>query len=691
MNKQAWFKTHWRRVLVDMHIPDWDPRFLAKVRPEDYVAKMESADVTAAMVYTNSHVGLCLYPTQAGKMHRGLHGKDFFGRTLELCHQRGISVTAYHSLIFNNQAHIDHPDWRIRAVRNDLLPSGRYGTCCPNSPYRDFALAQTKEVCGGYDPESIFFDMTFWPGGVCYCPHCIRRYREETGEEPPRTVDWCDPAWVRFQRAREAWMDEFGRVITDQVRKVNPRMTVTHQFSTVLIAWGMGVPFSLADHCDYLSGDFYGEAIQQSIVCKVFFSLSRQRPFEFHTSRCLDLTDHVTTKSAARLETQALLAPAHSSAFMFIDAIDPAGTLNPGTYARIRSIFDKMAPYEPELGGDLAADVAVYFSEESKFDPADNGKPVAEVNASGNMPHWNALLGACRALQEHHIPFTVVTKRNLADLSKFQVLILPDVLMMDKREADAVRKFVRQGGSLYASYRTAVRRTDGTAGDNFMLADVFGADLREEQFPGLTFFTPKTPEFKTWISPQDHIIHSGGQLAVSTKATVLATRTPPWTDPARGQIFGDTFASIHSNPPGPAGTAPAIVVNTFGKGKSVYAAGALEAVNHDVNKHVFTNLVRMLMSKPPWVRAKTHPAIEVVLIHQSDRQRLVASFLKTDPALVELDIPVTMALRAPKGKTPKRLIRLPDKTAIPTAVRNGYAEANLCATETLTMVALDYE
>jgi hypothetical protein len=689
---QPWFKNHWRRILVDMHIPDWDERFLSQVDPEKYTDRMVQGGATSAMVYTNSHVGLCLYPTKTGKMHAGLRGRDFFGETLNLCHKRGLTVTAYHSLIFNNWAHINYPDWRISSTKSDLLSTDRYGTCCPNSPYRQFTLDQTAEVCR-YDCDSIFFDMTFWPKGVCTCPHCTARYRKETGKEIPQIVDWQNPEWTRFQRRREQWMDEYARVMTEQVRNVNPKMTVTHQFSTVLHGWAFGVPFSFADRCDYLSGDFYGETIQQSIVCKAFFSLALQRPFEFHTSRCLDLHDHVTTKSQERLETQAFLAPAHSSAFMFIDAIDPVGTLNSGTYSRIRCVFDKLATYEPELGGDLCADVAVYFSQESKFNPIDNGKKITEVSDVTPMPHWEAILGACRSLQTGHIPFTVVTKRNLADLAKFKVLVLPDVLIMDAAEIEAVRTFVKNGGGLYASARTSIQQADGTPAENFMLADVFGVTLQKDRFPGLTFFTPAADQTRQWIWPQDHMIHFEGQLSIQTAAQVLMTRTLPYTDPLKGEVFGHTFSSIHSNPPGPAGNEPALVVNQYGKGKVVYCAGAMEAVNHDVNRKVFQNLIRMLSNEPELIRLTAHEGFEVTVFNQPDRKRLRVSFLNSLPELAQVPSNVKMELRIPPGVKEKtlRLVRLPDRQVIPHTVKDGYVHAVIPDVSIFAMVALEFE
>ncbi|MBQ1985275.1 MAG: hypothetical protein II230_03080, partial [Clostridia bacterium] len=59
----------YRRHLLDMHIEDWDNRFLSKFSPEVYVENLKIAEVNYAMVYLQSHVGLCYFPTKTGETH----------------------------------------------------------------------------------------------------------------------------------------------------------------------------------------------------------------------------------------------------------------------------------------------------------------------------------------------------------------------------------------------------------------------------------------------------------------------------------------------------------------------------------------------------------------------------------------------------------------------------------------------
>ena len=107
-----WYKNSFRRHLCDMHIDDWDDSFLSMFSPEEYVENLKRAKIQNAMIYFQSHVGLCYYPTKSGRIHNGFIGKeDAMRRLVDLCHKEGISVTGYYSLIHNTWAHDNYPDW----------------------------------------------------------------------------------------------------------------------------------------------------------------------------------------------------------------------------------------------------------------------------------------------------------------------------------------------------------------------------------------------------------------------------------------------------------------------------------------------------------------------------------------------------------------------------------------------------
>lgn len=240
-----WPDRTFRRLLVDTHVPDWD-HLLQDFDAADYVSTIAGAGFQSLMQYANSHVGLCLWRTKLGQMHAGMRGRDYFGEVTAECRKRNVHISAYYSVIFDDWAYQNHPDWRLAPEEgSDRQMFSRTGTVCPNTPYREHAFACLRELVGNYEIDGIFVDMTFWPG-VCYCPYCTERFRKEAGAEPPRIVDWNDPLWRSFQAARERWLREFATAVTAAIKQTRA-IPVNHQYSTAFAWWNHGVSLSSAN------------------------------------------------------------------------------------------------------------------------------------------------------------------------------------------------------------------------------------------------------------------------------------------------------------------------------------------------------------------------------------------------------------------------------------------------------------
>lgn len=691
MTVQPWYRSAYQRSVIDMHIPDWDASFLAKFNPHDYVANLKRAHFQSAVVYAHSHTGLFNYPTRVGAQHRSLNGRDIFGEMLSLCHANDIKVVAYCSLIFDCWSYQQHPGWRI--LMADGIPAGeraRYGVVCPNAPeYRRYVTAFVEELITRYDVDGIRFDMTFWPA-VCYCTHCRKRFAQEIGGELPTIVNWEDPLWVSFQRKREAWLVEFAALVTGVVRRCRPDISVEHQSSTYHMNWLLGVTTPLAEHSDFLQGDFSGEAVHFSFVRKLLYNLTPNRPSGFETGVCATLAYHTAYKPVEVLNASAHSAIADGAAMIFIDAIDPAGTLNPVVYDRIAGVQKQTMRYDRYRGGDLQQDVGIYFSTASKFDPSDNGRPVMDFNLSGDtpqsFPHIESLLHACQALIQGHIPFGVITRRNLADLQRHRLVILPDVLVMDDDEEDALRRFVADGGCLYASKRTSLFRPDGPRRKDFLLAELFGAHYCGETQERYTYVAPvnSSQDLFPGFSQRYPLGLEASQVRLQTDpgAQVLATLTLPYTDPSDFT----RFASIHSNPPGIATADPAIVSHPYGKGRVIYSAGELE--RWELSRQVFLQLVHSFQI--PFSFAADAPGcVEVTLFDQPEQDRWIVNLLNFQsslPNLPVLDIKVRLRIG---NITPKQVLLLPEEKPLPFTIHTPYLEFCLERLETFAMVAVE--
>ena len=711
-----WPDQTFRRGLADMHIPDWDPALLSKFDTTDFVKTFADAGFQSLTAYANSHVGLCYWRTNIGKRHGNMNDRDFFGEIVEKRKAYGLHCMAYYSVIFDNWAYEYHPEWRM-IPDDDSIPTHpqRYGFACPNSPYRHHAVACLRELTGMYDFDGIFIDMTFWPD-ICYCAHCTERFRKEDGAEPPRIVDWDDPTWRKFQAARQRWMRDFAMVLTKAIKETRP-ITVVDNYAPTFHNWRSAMPLEIRDAMDYASGDFYGGPAQHSLVCKTFTGLTHGRPIEFATSRTRDLRDHATTKPFEELERESGVAPLHSAAFLMIDAINVDGTLNHETYKYLARLNAERAPYDAFYGGDLLADVAIYYDKESVYNPLEQKVRVGRLRDLDNCPHLEAVIGWTRVLRETHVPFGVVTDVNLEQLANYRAVVVPNVLEMTAAQADQFRKFVEAGGVLYASGPSSLDRFDKN-GPRFFLEDVLGvryagtvgAPLPEGagggggSFSGeatpeawrysWTFLSPKDAEVQKVIWPQKEFSFPGPMLKAiaSPGAEVLATITLPFAPPAQGKPIGSRFGAIHSNPPAlTPGTDPGIVINSYGKGKAIWVAAPIEISSEAVNARLVASLLKRVLAGPFKFEVETHPSVEMTLFNQEDKKRLLAGLLTMQQQLPAFPVNATVRVQAPAGKKVAAVKQVPDLKPIKFKATGPYVQFDLEPFTSLSMAVIEYQ
>jgi hypothetical protein len=698
-----------RRLILDMHVGDWDPGFLAQIDPAAIADACVAAHLTSFMLYAHSHVGLCNWPTKIGMRHANLRDRDLVGELLAELRKRGVAVAGYMSAIFDNQAFLQHPDWRIQPVTqgekssDELFAGSRYGLVCPNNPdYRHYLTALAVELHSSYQFDYAFFDMLFWTD-ICQCPHCRRRLTDEEGLGFPTTINWLDRDWTRFVHARERWLAEFTQLLTDAVKAIRPEIPVYHNFACLARNWRYGVTLDGAAANDFLGGDFYGDAAEQLLLCKLFNGLSRQQPIEFMTTRCPTPGNHELVKSTERMLQQVQAATLLNAAFMWIDAVNPDGTINPAVYARIGEVFHQVEADEPCLDGASAAEVAIYFSAYSKMDFAENGKLLREAAGARTYPHLKAARGLSGLLQRAHIPFDVITANDLDVLSRYRLVLLPNVLRMDRQEAEALRRFVKAGGSLYASRYTSWTDPNGTRFDDFQLADLFGCHAAADDLGTVTYLRPRDSRLAEAIAPQRDLDHFAApnspedgagtiRLKPQAEGNVLACLTLPFAQ-EWGDIFNQRWASIHSSPPWQETDAPVIVEHRFGKGRVIYSAADIEAIPSEANETLLKHLlVDRLLAGPRRFTCAAHPCVWAEVYHHPAEQCYRIGLLNHQEQLPAIPVAeVTFTLRPAQGELFTALTTGPTKTPCPYTIdADGSLTATVRDLHTLAIFCVSY-
>ena len=660
-----------------MHIADWDESFLSRLSPEAYVENLKKAKLQNAMLYLQSHVGLCHYPTRSGTMHRAFYGKeDLMRQIADLCHENGITVTGYYSIIHNTCEYDKHPDWRmvepngtgardrIRYSENGTPIYSRYSLCCPNNPdYRTFVRKQVQEMAAYFTLEGMFYDMPYWPHN-CYCSHCRERWARETGTELPVTVDWHDANWRLHMQKRREWMGDFVQMIAAETRKYLPSISIEFNFASAATPSyrpNCAEPVNAA--CDYAGGDLYGGPFRQSFTCKFYRNITRNQPFEYMFSRCTPgLRKHTVTKSEDEMLSSVFTTAAHHGATLTIDAIDPDGHMDSRVYERLGKVFAREIPYEKYFEGDLISDIGIYYSMRSKFNPDGD----SHTSHSGCVNTLDTMIF-------HNIAADITG--GYADISRYPVLIAPALTAEDSYDNARLTDYVRSGGCLYFS-----------GADNIALINTF-FDLE---------ITARTRETVTYLAPSDAAqpifdwynkdfpmpfdstcpfvtlrpenettpaVDYPASADSAERCEVLATLTLPGT--ARSE---KRFVSIHSDPPCHRTDHPVLLYRSFGKGKVIWSALPLEDETMYDYRNTLLRLIDAKFAPAYTVSADAPKAVEVVSFRTKE------AILVSCVHLFEDDRAETFAgfeIRI-RCDVPKAVQLLPEETPVLFTYENGW-------------------
>lgn len=236
--------------------------------------------------------------------------------------------------------------------------------------------------------------------------------------------------------------------------------------------------------------------------------------------------------------------------------------------------------------------------------------------AQGALPvYFSHTLGAFRAYLEKHVPVRILTELDLEDanLHGVRVLVLPNVACTSDRAAEVVRRFVRSGGGLIATFETSLYDADYRKRPDFALADLFRA-----RYLGTNAVAQRTENLYLTLDA-DHPITDDPLIKAKQNTAWLSPGNPPDKGPlaliasateVRALGGGRTISTYNVNLPAEKAKDrhPAIVVSQYGKGRVVYFAAS-------VDKGMFfypdTYMRQMLANAARWVARGVPPPVEV--------------------------------------------------------------------------------
>ena len=647
---EKWYKNSYRRNLVDIHIDDWNEEFLSKFDVDDYFEYLKRAHVDSAMIYLQSHVGLCYYPTKSGKMHSAFIGReDTVRRLIDKCRENNIAVVGYYSLIFNTYEEDRHPEWRLivdkETGRSQHQLGSRYGKCCPNNiEYREFVKTQIKEIAEYFSLDGIFYDMTYW-AGMCYCESCRKRFEKEAGYSEIPDVDNLKSDVTRtFMKKRYEWIAEFCKWVSDYTRKEMPNVTVSHNNAFEVSGnWHQAVWEGVSDNCDYCTGDLYGDIYDHSFCMKFYQGATQNMPFEYMVSRfAKDLKQHTVSKTQTQLDQDVFLTVAHHGANFIIDAINPDGTLNNKVAELIGNAYEKQIPYEKYMYGNSVGDIAIWYSTTGRYNT--EGQDYNSRNCSANLS---------KTLNINHVPFNVIGNTDGKKLGGYKVIFAPAIAGLEDCQRDDILDYIRNGGTFFFSGseepELLKELLEAELKGYTQECDTYIAPIKEKEAMFLDF-NEKYPIAMSHMHPRI----SG----LKSEAVVEAYLKLPYSNPEDP----NAFASIHSNPPGVLTDIPSVVRVPYGKGVAIWLALPVEGYDGYHYRKIIMNMLREYFSEDNQT-ITTNAPMQVELIAFSAENNMLISAV--DMGVTEERRKIeNFRINVKINKLPKRILLLPEEKEI---------------------------
>ena len=569
------------------------------------------ASLKVDAVLVNGGGIVAFYPTKVPYHHRSefLGSRDLFGEMVAAMKRRGIRAVARMDC---NLAYEDalkgRPQWFERNQDGSPRPHGEspwlFATCMFSTYFSEQMPAIYHEINQHYPVDGFFTNG--WPSTgvlrVCYCENCHRLFAK-LGGTPPAETDASNPLYRRYyeaymDRVLEIWhlWDNIAREKNSQavyVGNLGGGLDTVKDLKRIsqVAAW-----FN-ADHQGRSGDTPIWDCAQQGRVAQ---AVMQGRTITNVTGAYSNAQPGWRHVSKAPVEMRLWLAQTTASGmvpwFHWL-----GGAPEDNRWREVgRSFYDWLAANEMHFRNRRSiADVAVlypqrtvaFYSRPESRRPRHRGGPV------------DYLQGLYYALLEGRFFFDYIHEENLkaSALRKYRALLIPNAAYLGDAPCDAIRQYVKDGGSLLATFETSRFNEWGDPRADFQLADIFGAHVAGE------VIGPKGNSYAR-IERQHPILEGFQGTALLPGAE---NRVPVRTDldPLILSIVPayPAFPPEMVYPRTPRTTEPAAIFREIGKARVAYFAG-------DVDRTCWrsgnTDLSRLLQNAVNWV-SRTDPTVSI--------------------------------------------------------------------------------
>ncbi len=432
------------------------------------------------------------YPSAFLSRHDANLSPDYIDKEIADYKKRHVRILAVVPPGLQGEIYEQHPEWRRIAANTTVIPQVDLkanpvgGGLCLLGPWGDRLVDILAEVLTRYpDVDAFSFDGLHY-SGYCYCQFCRDNYRHDTGQEIP-AVDMNNLAFRRYLLWEDRRLEALVERMQTHLKAIKPGVAlVTWTTNAGRFGHFLDIPRNMSARMNLLldapDQEYWmdetnrGNTLVPAFANAVIWAYSNHRvafssPYLFSHGNPYG-PDSFPPEEVLHRVLLTITYGARPSL--------PLAQPKPLQEAVLQSVREvgRRAPWitrvQPEPWAALVMSDAtrVFYGRES-------GRVEERYLAS--------VLGMFRASVEEHLPVTVIADWNLnpTDLSRYKVLILPNMACLSDEQARAIADFVRQGGGLVATLDTSLCDEMGELRHDFALADVFGVHYKGSPNQGL--------------------------------------------------------------------------------------------------------------------------------------------------------------------------------------------------------------
>lgn len=505
---------------------------------------------------------------------------DLLSLYVEEGHKNNVRIVCYfncHSFI--PETKLKHPGWE--QINEKGKPIYMYGTglsaCINNPEYRKWQAGVMKDMAQ-YDIDGIFLDGNCFRNGTCYCQVCKDLYRERFGTEIPLKSGKRNSEWTRFKEWQADCVTSYFRFMHDALKSVKPEAAFYINAGMRAPNWHNGkqnrrlmefVDISLAEG----GFQYHNLNIDNPIwkmECENKFGVTQSKGKPVIGAMALDhkrWNYYQLPASEIRLVMYSALAAGSNVSGAGCIMNNKDHILNV-----IKQVFDFTATNEKRLFPTVnKAKTAIVWSVNnsnyyagSSIRTTDLQRGTEALSAGDLHIEFEGFYDSCfrKGIASDVIDEVSITDGNL---SKYNVVILPNVACLSDKEMNALKQYVSNGGTLISSFETSLYNEFGEKRENFGLADLFGVRLDDENVEGPLLWDYVMP------SQGDHYLSSMFKDYIFLPSPKFRLKTMPETA-QKNLDCAEALKGCYDGFP-PRTQNGFMYINNYGKGRSVYFSG----------------------------------------------------------------------------------------------------------------------